>query len=240
METQTLQASARTHRGRKTHHLRVESKIPAVVYGAGIEPKNVTVDRGIFTRLYKSAGESTLVELQIEGEKPLNVLIQDIQYDPLRGDVIHADFRAVDMTKLIEAEVKLFFTGESMAVKALGGTLVHAMETVQVKALPKDLVSQIDVNISSLATFEDSIKIKDLPVPAGIEILDDADQTVALVEAPRSEEELAALDKAVEMDVSAVEKGETKKKDEDAEEGEGAEGAKGAAPAAESKKEDKK
>jgi|GEM_PF-36097 len=235
METKTLTAAARTHKGRKTYQLRNEGKVPAVVYGAGIEPKNITVDRNAFTRLYKEAGESTIVELQIDGQAAVNVLIHDIQYDPLRDEVSHADFRAIDMSKPIEAEVKLVFVGESAAVKGLGGTLVHPMDAIQIRALPKDLVSQIEVDISSLVTFEDSIKISDLKLPAGIEALEGATQTVALVAAPRSDEEMAALDKAVEIDVSAVEKVEAKKKDEDAEEG----AAEGDAAKAE-KKEEKK
>lgn len=233
MEILTLKAASRTLRGRKTNQLRAEEQVPAVVYGAGIDPKNVTIDRGEFTRLYKKAGESTLVELQIEGEKPLNVLIHDLQFDPMRDEVTHADFRAVDMSKKIEAEVKLVFVGESMAVKSLGGTLVHPMDTVLIRALPKDLLSEIKVDISALATFEDTVAIKDLPVPEGVEIMEEMNQTVALVEPPRSEEEMAALDKAVEMDVTAVEKVEKKKEEEEGEEG--AEGT----PAAE-KKEEKK
>jgi large subunit ribosomal protein L25 len=227
MEMKTLQAAARTLRGRKTYKLRVEEQIPAVVYGAGIEPKSVQLDRAAFTKLYKTAGESTLIELQIEGDKPVNVLIQDIQYDPLRSEVIHADFRAVDMSKKIEADVKLHFFGDAPAVKALGGTMVHTMETVRVRALPKDLVSQLDVDVSSLATFEDAVQVKDITVPEGMEILANENQTLAIVEAPRSEEELAALDKAVEMDVTAVEKVEAKKKEDE----EAAAGAEGAAPA---------
>jgi large subunit ribosomal protein L25 len=217
MTTPTLAASPRVHAGRKTYHLRNEGFIPAVVYGAGIEPKNIQVDRALFTRLFKTAGESTLVELALEGGAPLHVLIQDVQLDPLRDEFTHADFRVVDMTKKTEAEVKLHFVGEAPAVKALGGTLVRTVEEVRVEALPKDLVSFIEVDLSKLVTFEDAIHLKDLSIPAGVEFLDDMEQTVAIVAAPRSEEELADLNKAVEMDVTAVEKVEKEKKGDDAE-----------------------
>ncbi len=218
MTTPTLAASPRVHAGRKTYHLRNEGIIPAVVYGTGMEPKNIQVDRALFTRLFKTAGESTLVELALEGGAPLHVLIQDVQLDPLRDEFTHADFRVVDMTKKIEAEVKLHFVGEAPAVKALGGTLVRTVEEVRVKALPKDLVSFIEVDLSKLVNFEEGIQLKDLVVPAGVEFLDDMEQTVAIVAAPRSEEELADLNKAVEIDVTAVEKVEKEKKgDEEAE-----------------------
>lgn len=222
METLTLQAKTRTIMGRKTYKLRNEGIIPAVVYGVGTEPLNIEVDHKAFAKALKTAGESTLVELTVDGGKALHVLIQDAQTNPLREEFTHADFRAVDMTKKIEAEVKLAFVGESPAVKGLGGTLVRPIDEIRVRALPKDLVSHIDVDISTLATFEDQILVKDLPVPSGLEILEDENAAVALVAAPRSEEELAELNKAVEIDVNAVEKVEKEKKADETENAEAA------------------
>jgi large subunit ribosomal protein L25 len=214
METLSLQAKKRTLIGRKTYQLRNEGIIPAVVYGVGIEPINIEVAHNEFAKAFKNAGESTIVELTVGEGKPLHVLIQDTQTDPMQGLYVHADFRAVDMTKKIEAEVKLTFVGESPAVKGLGGTLVHPLDEIRVRALPMDLVSHIDVDVSKLVTFEDQISVKDLPVPEGVEVLEDANATVALVAAPRSEAELAELDKAVDIDVTAVEKVEKEKKEE--------------------------
>lgn len=215
METFTLNAKKRDLIGRKTYHLRNEGVIPAVVYGSGTDPMNIEVVLKEFTKVFKGAGESTLVELAIDGGKPLHVLIQDSQVDPMRNDFIHADFRAVDMTKKIEAEVKLHFVGESPAVKGLGGTLVRPMDEIRIKALPKDLLSYIEIDISKLATFDDAIHVKDLPVPSTVEVLEDMDATVALVAAPRSDAEMDELSKAVEIDVSAVEKVEKKKDEEE-------------------------
>lgn len=222
METSNLQAKTRTRMGRKTYHLRNEGIIPAVVYGMGMEPLNIEVSHKEFAKVLKSAGESTIVELSVDGAKSLHVLIQDTQTDPLREEFTHADFRMVDMTKKIEAEVKLSFVGESPAVKGLGGTLVHPMSEVRIKALPKDLLSVIEVDISVLATFEDAIHVKDLPIPASVEVIDDVDAVVALVAAPRSEEELAELNKAVEINVETVEKVEKKKAEADEKDAEAA------------------
>ncbi len=222
-KTYHLSAKTRTEKGRKNWSLRAGDQVPAVVYGAALkEPKNIAVDRNAFTRLFREAGESSLVELEVEGSQPLPVLIQDIQLDPLRNEVIHAAFRAVDMTKAVEADVKLHFTGESVAMKSLGGTLVHPVETLRVKALPKDLPHMIEIDLSRLATFEDAIHLKDIVVGAGVEFLGDKNQTVALVTPPRSEEELAELDKAVEIDVTKVEVAGKKKEEEEAEGEEGA------------------
>lgn len=217
-----LEAKTRTERGRKTSVLRASGAVPAVVYGSGTQPLNVSVDRNQFVKMYKEAGESSIVELKIDGATPLHVLIQDYQIDPLRTEFTHIDFRSIDMNKEIETEVDLEFIGESAAVKALGGTLIPALESVEIRALPSKLVRSIKVDISALVTFDDAIRVSDLQVPEGVIILSDAEQAVASVEPPRSEEEMKALDEAVEIDVTAVEVAKEKK---EGEEGEGEEGA---------------
>ncbi|MBU1705690.1 50S ribosomal protein L25 [Patescibacteria group bacterium] len=213
-----LQATTRELQGRKNYILRNEGRVPGVVYGAGTTPLNIAVDHNTLAKLFRTAGESTLVEMQIEGGKTLNVLIQDIQKDPLREDIIHADFRAVDMNKPIEAEVKLKFIGEAPAVKVLGGTLVRPMESLLIRALPKDLMSVIEIDLSKLVTFDDAVRVSELVLPEGVEVLEEPNSTLALVAPPRSDEEMASLDKAVEADVSAVKvEGEKKEGEEGAE-----------------------
>jgi large subunit ribosomal protein L25 len=219
MSAINLQADARTETGRKTYTLREAGKVPAVVYGAGTEPQKITIDRNRFVNVYKEAGESSVVELAIDQKSPLHVLIQDFQLDPLRDEVIHVDFRSIDMNKVIEATVDLEFVGESAAVKALGGTFVPNHDSVTIRCLPSKLMRNIQVNISLIKTFEDAIRVSDLFVPEGIEILDEANVTLASVAAPRSEEEMAELDKTVELDVTAVQV-EKKEKEEEEEEAE--------------------
>lgn len=221
--------------GRDNWQTREGGSVPAVVYGSAMEPKNVAVDRKALFNAFREAGESTLVDLLINGDQPIKVLIQDLQYDPMTSEIIHADFRVVDLTKEITAEIKLHFVGESPAIKELGGIMVHAMVEIEVRALPTALVSALEVDISKLKTFEDTIKISDLVLPAGITVVDDLNQTIALVAPPRTEAELAELDKAVEVDVTAVEV--EKEKKEGTEDSEGKEGAEGKK---EEKKEEKK
>lgn len=233
MQTYPLEATARATVGRKTNRkIRMGGLVPAIVYGPALkEPQSITIDRATFVRLYKLAGESSIVELKVGANSVIPTLIQDLQVDPMRGEVTHVDFRAIDMTKPVEAKVKLIATGESPAVK-IGGTLVHTLESVLVRALPKDLPHELVVDISRLVGFEDSIKIKDIAVPAGVTILANADQTAVNVMAPRTEEEMAALNQAVDVDVTKVEVVEKKKAAEEGEGVEGAEPAKGGAPAA--------
>ena len=199
---------------------RAEGRIPAILYGSGIEPVSLSVDPLTFERLYKEAGESTLIDFTIEGQsEPTKVLIQDVQFDSLKDRFTHVDFRQVNMSQEMHATVELRFIGEAPAVKALGGTLNMQREDVEVKCLPKDLVNHIDVDITVLTTFDDAIHIKDLPVPTGVTIVEHGDGLVAKVLAPLSEDALKAMEESQVGDVTAIEI-EKKKEGEDAEAGE--------------------
>lgn len=215
MQHARLSAENRSVNGRHVNALRAEAKVPAVLYGFGVEPTNIVVDRNAFNKVYAQAGESTVVDLEINGQVH-PVLIVDTQRDVLTDFFSHADFRRVDMTKTIEASIPLALVGESAALKALGGTLIQSLEEVEVESLPDALVHEIEVDISKLATFDDVIRVSDIVIPAGITILTDMDVAVASVQPPRSEEEMAALDSAVDADVSKVEV-LTEKKEEAAE-----------------------
>lgn len=204
MEKLSLIAQPRTLKGRATEALREQSQIPAVLYGSGREAQMVSVDRVSFIKAFRLAGFSGLVELTI-GTEVVPVLIQDFQQHPISDFVTHVDFRAVDMMKEVEATVQLRFVGESMAVKALGGTLVESMDELQVTALPSALVSHLDVDISALATLDDMIHVRDLALPEGMKVDEDVlDEVVATVSGPRSEAELDALNEEVVEDVASV------------------------------------
>lgn len=209
----TLTATLRDLVGRKTDALRQAGSVPCVVYGFGTEPKNLTVDRNAFVKVYVAAGSSTVVDLTVD-DKVYQVLIGEIQRNPLNDFVTHVDFRAVDPNKKIEASIRLELVGESLAVKSLGGTLLQSLEDLEVKSLPNALVSHIDVDVAKLATFDDVIRVSDIVVPVGIEVMTDGEVAVASVQPPRSEEELAALNEAVEVDVSKVEVTSEKKDEE--------------------------
>lgn len=234
MATLSLQAQSRTVTGRATEVLRQESLVPGVVYGALRDAQNVTVDRVAFIKTFHEAGNSGLVYLSL-GDETIPVLIQDLQQHPISDFVTHVDFLAVDLTKEVEATIRLAFVGESPAVKSLGGTLVESVDEIEVRALPTALVSHLDVDIGLLATFDDMIRVRDLKFPEGVRVSDEHDLNlvVATVAAPRSEEEMAALDTEVVEDVSAVE-GVEKKKEE------GEEGVEGAEAEAVGDKSDKK
>jgi len=202
--TLSLNVKARTVTGGKVNSLRYKGQIPAVVYGHGLKNQNITVAALEFNKLFKEAGESSLVDLKIDDKKPIQVLIHDLQYEPVKHTIRHIDFYQVNVTEKITAEVKLKFVGESPVVKGQGGVLVAPITKVKIECLPKDLIHELGVDISSLKTFDDTIRIKDLIIPTGIEILAVIDQVIVLVEAPRSEEEIKKLEEKPEEKVGEV------------------------------------
>lgn len=121
--------------------VRAEGKIPAVLYGPGIEPVSVAVNSTEFEKLYSEAGESTLVDFSVDSGKSVKVLIQDVQYNPLTRRVSHVDFRQIRMDKEIEAAIELVFVGVAPAVKELGGTLMTPASEINIKCLPTSLKS---------------------------------------------------------------------------------------------------
>ncbi len=203
-DTITLSADVR-ETGKKLQTLRKEGLVPAVLYGHGVEPQSIMLDHLRFARAFREAGENTLIALSIGGGKSVNVLIKDTQKHPTTNRYTHADFFQVRMDEVIETAVPITFVGESPAVRELGGILIRAIDEIDVSALPADLPHTIEADLSKLATFDDVIKVSDLPVSSKVEILHDMDSVVALVEPPRTEAELAALDEKVEVDVTKVE-----------------------------------
>lgn len=232
-----LSASARTEKGEK---VRTKSVLPAVVYGMGGPATSVTLNYEEFVKLFAEAGEASLIDLLLGDKADGKVLIQDIAYDPVSDRVVHVDLRRIDMNKELTATVELRFVGESPVIKAQGGTLMRSVENVEVKCLPKDLVSHIDVDLSGLKTFDDVVKIKDLVVPAGITIISPhAEDLVVKAAAALTEDEIKAMEEAAKpVDLGKIEVAGKKKEEGE----EGAEGvAEGAAkPEASAKKEEKK
>lgn len=216
MDTFSIIAQLRTATGRRAKRVRAEGLIPAVVYGHGITPRNVSVIGNDFFKVYRAAGESSLVDLDVAGAESVKVLISEVQRDPLRGDVTHIDFRQVRMDEKLEAEIGLKFVGESAAVKELGGVLVKNMGHFKVRCLPGALVHEIEVSLDVLKAFGNKIHVSEVRVPEGIEVLHAPDEVVVLVEEPRSEEELKDLSAAPEADVTKVEVATEKKAEEKA------------------------
>lgn len=217
----SLKVNKREITGKKTKTLRAKNQIPLVLYGHGFKAENLDATKNAFVNVYQKAGSSNLVDLEIDQQKPVKVLIQDIQTDPISDEIIHADLYRVRKDRKLRTQIPLHFTGKSRAVEDKEGNLITHKDSIEVEVLPDDLIDEIKVDISPLKTFEDTIKISDLDIPQGIEVLDEKEKIVANVTPPRSEEELEALEEEVEEDVDAVEVEKEKKAEgEEAVEGE--------------------
>lgn len=212
-----LQANIRQKTGKKVRQLRNKGFIPAVLYGYQMEPRPVEVESRLFGKVWKEAGETSLVSLNLQDGSKKTVLIQDVARDVLRDFPIHVDFYAVRMDHELEADIPLVFTGEAEAVKSLGGVLVKVIHELPIRALPKNLPHEIVVDITALRTFEDQIFVKDISLPEGVNLRVEADQVIALVEAPRSEEELAAMEQPAEVSLENIELAGKKEKESDEE-----------------------
>ncbi len=162
--------------------------IPAVLYGKGLENKNLKLKKVEFEKAFKAAGESNLIDLDF-GSGPVKVLVKDVQHDVMKNFYTHADFYQVNMKEKITTEVPLHFVGESKAIKELGGTLIKDMDSLEVECLPSDLVDHIDVDISVLNTYDDAIRVNDLTLPKGIVLVHHTNDMVAAVKEPRVEVE---------------------------------------------------
>jgi large subunit ribosomal protein L25 len=201
----TLNATERKVAGKQNDKLRKAGKLPAVLYGYNVKPQNLEINEREFFKVLKQAGENTILSLNVDG-KTVPVLIHEVQNHYLRDNPIHVDFYAVNMTEKIKVNIPVHFTGEAPAVKALGGTLVKNLSEIEVECLPADLPHAIEIDIAALKTFEDAIRVADITVGDKVEVLTNPDEVIVTTEAPRSEEEMKALEeKPVEADVTKVE-----------------------------------
>lgn len=200
----SLDANRRDVLGKKVKTLRALGTTPAVLYGHGIENVLLSIPTKILEKAYKQAGESTLLDLIIDGKDKRKAIIQDIQYDNVKGYIAHVDFHEVKMTEKLTTEIPLKFIGESKAVEELGGVFVANMDHLKVECLPGDLVHEIEADISALVDFETAIHIKDIKAPKGIEFLDGGDEVVAVVTPPRAEEEEVAVAPPAEGEAAKV------------------------------------
>jgi len=209
----SLSAKTRKISGKKVNVLRKKGILPAVLYGSKIKPLSLEIDQKEFEKIYKDAGESSLISLAVDKGEKFLVLIHAVAKDSLTEKPIHADFYQPNLEEEVEVVVPIIFEGISLAVKDLGGTLVKNISELKVKAKPQALPKEIRVNIEKIETFENNILIGDLKIPTGVKILKDPHDIVALVSHPEKIEE--ELEKPIEEKVEEVEKVEEKREKEE-------------------------
>ncbi len=211
--------------------LRKAGSIPAVFYGAGQKTTSITIPNVEFKKVWREAGESSAVKVGM-ATGDIDVLIHEVQVDPVTDEPIHVDFLAIDMKKKIKVKIPLMFEGISNAVKSGVGNLVKVLHEIEIEALPGDLPKSLFVDISKLETLDNNITVADIKLPAGVVAITPGVDVVASVVAQVEEKEevVAAPDLA---NIEVEKKG--KKEEEGAPAADGA-----AAPAKEEKKAEKK
>ena len=187
--------------------LRAEGFLPAVFYGMGNESTPISISKIDFKKIWRKAGESSTVKITTP-KGAIDVLIHDVQVNPVTDEPIHVDFLVIDMNKTIKVEVPLEFTGISEAVKSGVGTLVKVLHEVEVEALPKDLPHNFVIDISSLVGLDSQILVSSIVLPKGVKMITKGEEVVASIALQKEEKEEVAP-----VDLSAIEVEKKGKKD---------------------------
>ena len=206
----TLAAEARDTTGKAVSRMRRAGRLPGVVYGHGVDSANVSLDAHEFELLRRHTTGNTLIDLKVDGGRARPVLVHGVQVHPVNRRPLHVDLFLVRMTEEMTVDVPLVPTGASRAVDELGGTLLHLIESVKVRALPDHLPESIEYSIDSLEDFDATVHVRDLTMPGDVTLLNDGDEAVAKVQQPRLEveEEPVAAEGEPEEGAEAAE-GET-------------------------------
>jgi large subunit ribosomal protein L25 len=176
-------ATPRTGKFNKNHarRVRVAGQIPAVVYGAGMDAVAVTVDPKVVTKiLHSEAGHNTIFDLNVEGADLVKAMIVDWQHEPIKGKLLHIDFKRIAMNKAMRVSVPVLLSGIPVGVKNSGGILDQVLREVEIECLPTDIPDHLDVDVTGLELYG-AIHISDLPHSGSIKFLGDDTALVAHV-----------------------------------------------------------
>lgn len=199
--TMTLAVTERDN-SKRLEVLRANGSVPAVIYGPAQPPISVMLDGKVFEKVLKEAGESTVLELT--GLKsPVEALIKDVDFDPVKQRINHVDFYAVEKGKEITAPVILHFIGEAPVEESRAGSVTKVIHELEVTCKPADLPNHIDVDLGMLKSVEDKIHVSDLAIPAGVKVHATPEDLVAVVSATRQTP--ASAEEPASIDMSAIE-----------------------------------
>lgn len=205
-----LSVAPRSVLGKRVRALRRGGLTPANVYGHGVESRALQIETVTLVRTLRALERNAILSLCIEGEKaPRPVMVRDIQRNPVSDRILHVDFYQVSLTEKMRADVPLLLTGKASAVDDFGGILLQSLESISVEALPTDMPSHVEVDISVLSELDSSLHVKDLVLDPKLHVMTDLDVVIARVASPRTgveaaiaEEEAAA---AAEREEAVVE-----------------------------------
>ncbi|HEY5488538.1 MAG TPA: 50S ribosomal protein L25 [Candidatus Limnocylindrales bacterium] len=189
-----LTAEPRAVLGKQVAQLRRDGRLPGVVYGQGHESEAISLDLHEFELLHRRTGRHAVLDLNVAGARIAQpVLLQGIQEHPISRRPIHVDLLLVNLQEEMTVDVPVVAVGESVAIEKLGGVLLHLHDSVVVRAKPDDLPSSLELDISSLDSFEAVLHVSDLRVPEGVTLVTDPSEPIARVQQPRIEEAEAVV-----------------------------------------------
>ncbi len=204
-----LKAELRDITGKKVSVLRSAGLVPAEVYGKGVSNSTIQIDEKTLRQVLHEAGNTNLIGIKIGRKKAVNTLARDIQYSPIKHNILHVDFYAVNMAETVVVSVPIQLLGEAPAIKE-GGVLVSGINELEIEALPGDLPETINVDVTGLENFGDAIHVNSLSLPENIAVLSSPDSLIVSAQAPRvaEVEEVEEVEEGEEI-VSEVDEEET-------------------------------
>lgn len=202
-----LKVAQRDVLGKKVKALRRQGITPANIYGSHVESQSIQLSTDELRHVIKTAGRNDIVYLRLDGDEPRPTFVRDIQQNPVTDAILHVDFLQISLREKVRADVPIHLVGLAPAVDTFGGILMHGLDHVSVEALPTEVPSFIEVDVTSLAEINQALHVSDVPVPEGVTILTDVEQVIAKVAPPAVEPEPEVAEEAEAVEGEAAEEG---------------------------------
>ena len=202
--------------------VRRDGKIPAIIYGQGMDPIPISLDYRTTSRALYGLSQSRLIDVEIDG-KSYTTLIRERQHEVIKATLLHIDFMVVSLTEKVSSNVTIVLEGVAPAIEELGGILVSGIERLEVEALPQDLPERITIDVSGLFEFGSAIYVRDIQPPPGVEILGNPDEMICVMTAPAIEEieevveEIDELELDLDAEPDVIVKGKVEEGEEEGE-----------------------
>ena len=192
--TDSYEIERREVLGKKVRRLRRDGVLPANIYGRGVASLAVQMPSQRAREMLRAHGTNTLISVQVAGERESRpVMVRAVKRGPASGDLQHLDFYQVDLSRTLRATVPVTVVGRAPAVDAVGGILIHGLDSVDVEAMPADVPAHLEVSADGLEDFDQQVTVADLVVPPGVTVHTDRDQMLARITRPRLIEEEEAV-----------------------------------------------
>ncbi|HSP53983.1 MAG TPA: 50S ribosomal protein L25 [Dehalococcoidia bacterium] len=195
-----LKVAPREVLGKKVKALRRQGFTPANIFGHHVDSKAVQVPTEELSHTLKTLKRNEIVYLRLDGEEARPAFVKHLQHNPVTDVILHVDFLQISLKEKVRLEVPLHFTGLAPAIDRHGGVLVTALDHISVEALPTEVPSFIEVDVSGLEEIDQSLHVSDLKVPEGATVLSDPELVIVKAAAPAIERAAAAEEAAEEAE----------------------------------------